>query len=101
MNLIDKQQIKLNRTMKKLALTIAIVLGLSMTTFAEGGGLFQRGAQKETTGLNSNRERSPFLPGHGENTDQDGDQTTPVGTGVVLLAGLGAAYLIGKRRKED
>jgi hypothetical protein len=29
--------------MKKLALTLAIVLGLSMTTFAEGGGLFQRG----------------------------------------------------------
>ena len=30
--------------MKKLALTIAFVLGLGMTTFAEnGGGLFQRG----------------------------------------------------------
>ena len=87
--------------MKKLALTIAIVLGLSMTTFAEGGGLFQRGAQKETTGLNSNRDRSPFLPGsHGSTDNQDADQT-PVGTGVVLLAGLGAAYLIGKRRKED
>ena len=28
--------------MKKLALTIAIVLGLSMTTFADGGGLFNR-----------------------------------------------------------
>ena len=42
--------------MKKLALTIAIVLGLSMTTFAEdnqGGGLFHRGATPEKSG---NRE---------------------------------------------
>ena len=34
--------------MKKLTLTIAIVLGLGLTTFADnnnqGGGLFQRGA---------------------------------------------------------
>jgi hypothetical protein len=87
--------------MKKLVLTLAIVLGLSMTTFAEGGGLFQRGAQKENTSMNSNRERNPFLPNHGGTTDADADETTPVGTGVVLLAGLGAAYLIGKRRKED
>ena len=86
--------------MKKLALTIAIVLGLSMTTFAEGGGLFQRGAQKEATGMDSNRDRNPFLPGHGGTGNADADNT-PVGTGVVLLAGLGAAYLIGKRRKED
>ena len=86
--------------MKKLALTIAIVLGLSMTTFAEGGGLFQRGAQKETTGMNTNRENNPFLPGHGGTGNADANQT-PLGTGVVLLAGLGAAYLIGKRRKED
>ena len=33
--------------MKKIALTLAIVLGLSMTTFADGGGLFQRGANPE------------------------------------------------------
>ena len=86
--------------MKKLALTIAIVLGLSMTTFADGGGLFQRGtADKETNSLYSNRagEGFPGMPGHGGSTNAD----APLGTGIALLTALGAAYLIGKRRKED
>lgn len=83
--------------MKKLVLTIAIVLGLSMTNFAahDGGGLFQRGAIDENT---SNREGGvPTLPGHGETGDQD----APLGSGIVLLAGLGAAYLVGKKRNEE
>ena len=85
--------------MKKLALTFAIVLGLSMTTFADGGGLFQRGAdQNQATGV-YNRELRPVFPGHG--SDQNGDADAPLGTGIAVLAGLGAAYLIGKRRKED
>ena len=84
--------------MKKLALTIAIVLGLSMTTFAEGGGLFQRGAEQKQTS-NINRSGSPMLPNHG--SDQNGDADAPLGTGIAVLAGLGAAYLIGKRHKED
>ena len=51
--------------MKKLAMTIAIVLGLSMTTFAEGGGLFQRGGEQENNYYT--REGSGIvLPGHGE-----------------------------------
>ena len=84
--------------MKKLALTIAIVLGLSMTTFADGGGLFQRGNTPQ--GQNSNREggvTTPGLPGHGE----PGDQPAPLGSGIAVLAALGGAYLIGKRRKQN
>ena len=87
--------------MKKLALTLAIVLGLSMTTFAgpNDGGLFQRGATEESNEM-YNRGGGlmfPGLPGHGE-TD---DQPAPLGTGIAVLTALGAAYLIGKRRKED
>ena len=82
--------------MKKLALTVAIVLGLSMTTFANpnGGGLFQRG---NTTEQNRDGAALPVLPNHGENTNQD----APLGTGIAVLTALGAAYLVGKRRKED
>ena len=29
------------------------------------------------------------------------DQYVPVGEGVVLLAGLGFAYLLGKRKKDE
>ena len=95
--------------MKKLTLTIAIVLGLSMTTFAEGnpgGGLFQRGMVDEEyygMGSYSNGLRTgnpPMLPYHGQSDNQNGDQT-PVGSGIAVLLGLGAAYLVGKRRKED
>ena len=87
--------------MKKLALTIAIVLGLSMTTFAEnGGGLFQRGEAPQNSGVFGDRDggvMTPGLPGHGHN----GNQAAPLGSGVVALLGLGAAYLVSKKRKEE
>jgi hypothetical protein len=40
------------------------------------------------------------LPGFGEEGDVDAD-TIPLGSGIAVLMGLGAAYLVGKRRKED
>ena len=84
--------------MKKLALTLAIVLGLSMTTFADGGGLFQRGETPEQKSVYGTRGGfGPNLPGH----DQDDNADAPLGTGIAVLTALGAAYLIGKRRKED
>ena len=86
--------------MKKLALTVAIVLGLSMTTFADGGGLFQRGSEQSNSSIYGNREggvMAPALPNHG----LEENQNAPLGTGIAVLTAFGAAYLIGKRRKED
>ena len=82
--------------MKKLALTLAIVLGLGMTSFADpnGGGMFQRG-EGERLGFRDGG--TPALPGHG----QSGNQPAPLGSGIAVLTALGAAYLVGKRRKED
>ena len=82
--------------MKKLTLTIAILLGLSTTTFADpnGGGLFHRG---EDTGVNRT-DIFPMLPTHNETTNQD---ATPLGSGIVLLTALGTAYLVGKKRREE
>lgn len=87
--------------MKKLALSIAIILGLGMTAFADGdnnnGGLFRRGAEPNDNATNT-RSVSLMLPGsHG----QDGDQSSPLGSGVAVLLGLGAAYLVAKRSKEE
>ncbi len=84
--------------MKKLLLTITIVLGLGLTSFAgpTGGGVFGRGESTEQ----SNRENTlfaPKLPQHGQN----GNQPAPLGNGIMVLTALGAAYLIGKRRKEE
>ena len=133
--------------MKKLIVTIAIVLGMGMTLTAQidenmyetKGGLFGLGqnlftnaddetflpygyAEEETfmpevysgsddnwnaglfglgdNGLyNGTRDGSLInLPGqHGSDQDQD----TPLGSGIAVLTALGAAYLVGKRRKED
>ena len=88
--------------MKKLALTIAIVLGLSMTTFAnpDEGGLFQRGTTPANESLYGNRETpslTPGLPGHGSNNNNP----APLGSGTAVLLGLGAAYMVGKKRREE
>ena len=91
--------------MKKTLLTIAIILGLGMTTFADpnGGGLFQRGLtpDEEYYGLgyyNINRDGgAPLLPNHGLNDNAD----APLGTGIAVLTALGAAYVVAKKRKED
>ena len=87
--------------MKKLALTIAIVLGLSMTTFADpnGGGLFQRGNTPEQYGNREGEIDMPMLPAHGETGNQGA--TTPLGTGIAVLAALGGAYLVAKKRREE
>ena len=90
--------------MKKAIITLAIVLGMTLGVSAQwGGGLFQRGAvsdeefygagydyQTRTDGLLD-------LPSSHGNTD---DVQAPLDTGALLLIGLGAAYLVGKKRKE-
>ncbi len=85
--------------MKKLALTLAIVLGLGLTTFADGGGLFQRGntPEQENYFRNGDRGFGPVLPGH----ELTGNADAPLGTGIAVLAVLGGAYLVGKKRREE
>ena len=90
--------------MKKLVMTIAIVLSMGATTFAqdvevyEERGLFGMGKESGIFGAKAG-EDALLLPDHGMTDDQDAD--SPLGTGIALLTALGAAYLVGKRRKED
>lgn len=92
--------------MKKLILTSAIILGISLTTFADGG-LFQRGNNArlgQTSGyIYFNSEdplrtdpTSPMLPPHGSNDNEP----APLGSGIAVLLGLGAAYAVAKKRNE-
>jgi len=83
--------------MKKLILTSLIVLGLGMGAFAQSRGLFDKGPGEQSS---NNREATGLvLPNvHGDPGDQPAD--APLGGGVLLLAGLGAAYAASKRRKE-
>jgi len=85
--------------MKKIITTISIVLGLSLTTFANpnGGGVFGRGESTQNEDGRESTLFAPKLPQHGQN----GNQPAPLGGGIMVLTTLGAAYLIGKRRKEE
>ena len=101
--------------MKKLVVTIAIVLGMGLTTFAQdmafaqneafatGGGLMGRGGIESGNVfapglmLDLNGLITPGLPEHGM-TD---NQNAPLGSGIALLLGLGGAYLVAKKRKEQ
>ena len=82
--------------MKKLALTLAIALTLGLSAMAQDGGLLNRGVTFDKGGENGMRG-GPNLPGH----DATGDVQAPLGSGVAVLLGLGAAYLIGKKRTEE
>lgn len=84
--------------MKKLALTLAIVLTMGLSAMAQDGGLLNRGVSFDKQERNGGMMKGgPNLPGHGATGDQQG----PLGSGVAVLLGLGAAYLIGKKRKEE
>ena len=43
---------------------------------------------------------APMFPSHHNlNADQNADG--PIGSGIAVLVGLGAAYLVGKKRREE
>ena len=87
--------------MKKTLTTLAILLGMTLCATAQnGGGLFQRGSMPEEAYYQDYNTRNGGLimpGGHGQNTDAD----APLGSGIAVLVGLGAAYALGKRRKEE
>ena len=78
--------------MKKLIMTIAIATMLAVPAMAQ--------VFLDDEEMNANRGASgpgAFIP----EQNVTYDQYAPVGGGVLLLAGLAGAYLIGKRKKED
>ena len=88
--------------MKKSLLTIAMLIGLSIGSSAqEGGGLFGMGPQRQSDydySSSYNSRDGLFLPSsHGLDEDSTG---TPVGSGVLLLIGFGAAYALKQRKSK-
>ena len=84
--------------MKKTLVTIAIVLGLGLSAFADpnGGGMFGRGESTEQQ-TSTRLGGAPMLPNHGISTNQQ----APLGSGIAVLTALGAAYLVGRKRREE
>ena len=91
--------------MKKLVITIAIILGTAFTASAQyfgdngqpnGGGLFGRGATPENSMNAQGGSGTPLLPIHGQTENQD----APLGGGVFLLIGFGAVYAMTKKNRK-
>ena len=93
--------------MKKTIITLSIILGMTMTSFADGG-LFNRGNNAKCGQSNGYiyfnakdavREdvATPMLPPHGSNDNEP----APLGSGIAVLMGLGAAYMVAKKRREE
>ena len=93
--------------MKKTIITLSLILGITMTSFADGG-LFNRGNNArngQTSGYIYFNTKDPVtrdgmfpsLPPHGEGDNQP----APLGSGIALLTALGAGYVVAKKRREE
>lgn len=82
--------------MKKLILTIAIILGMTFGASAQpndGNGLFGgKGLFGEGTSPGRDTES-------GDTGEADNDEL-PLGSGALLLIGMGAAYAVAKKDRK-
>lgn len=84
--------------MKKVLVTLSLLLTLGLGASAQSDAFFSYSDvdnQQRTGGV---AITTPGLPGQGTNTDNPANPA-PLGSGLLLLAGLGAAYAL--RRKND
>jgi hypothetical protein len=82
--------------MKKLIMTIAIATMMAVPAMAQ---IFL-----DDEDLNNRGNGASTIEGLGVMVPEQNvtyDQYVPVGEGILLLAGLAGAYLVGKRKKED
>ena len=77
--------------MKKIILAIALFAAVSANAQSDG---FFRYSNVEEQRSNESWGSMPAMIGHG----LDGDQSAPLGSGLLLLAGMGLAY--GFRKKN-
>lgn len=81
--------------MKKVLVTLSLVLTLGLGASAQSDAFFSYSDVETPNRTGTELGATPGLPMRGQNTDQ----TAPLGSGLLLLAGMGAAYAL--RRKND
>ncbi len=80
--------------MKKVLVTLSLVITLGLGVNAQSDAFFSYNDVDSQNRGSGNFSDMPALPLRGQNTDQ----SAPVGSGLLILAGLGLAYGL-KRRK--
>ncbi|MBQ6771319.1 MAG: hypothetical protein IJP44_10145 [Bacteroidales bacterium] len=82
-----------------------LIVAICASAQTSGVGLFQRGYVSDAgyNGASGSRDGKPLLLNKfGDSGDYNGETgEAPIGSGIVLLVGLGAAYMFAKRSKED
>ena len=78
--------------MKKVIATVAIILGLGVGANAQSDAFF---TQNFSDYRSSENVETPRLPAHELMSNQD----APIGTGLLLLAGMGLGYAALRKRK--
>ena len=82
--------------MKRIVLSIALVLTLGLSVNAQSDGFFKSTYQDANEEARTGTGRAvPGIPGFGG----EGDQSAPLGSGLLLLAGMGAAYALRRKNK--
>lgn len=83
--------------MKKFVICI-IFCGLALGSFAQGG-LFGFGETRDS-GLSGSRESNESFINLPSSHGDTSDASAPLGSGSLLLIGLGAAYALKKKSRE-
>ena len=84
--------------MKKLILTFAIILAVGIGSASAQRSLLGK-SDAEKAGNRDNITTPKIVAQHEQTTN--GEASTPLGSGVAVLLGLGAAYMVAKKRKKD
>jgi MYXO-CTERM domain-containing protein len=94
----NKKRNKMKRFIIALSFIVALGIGANAQEYqfvdSKSDGFFSSSITSESE-YRSGDEIFPALPSQGIY----GDQAAPVGSGLLLLAGMGAAYALRKRRK--
>ena len=88
--------------MKKILLAVAIVLSMSLCSYAQyNSDNFFMDWSDVSNGIDNNDNfgnglRDPGFPGHG-----GGNTPAPLGSGLIILGALGAGYAVARRKREE
>lgn len=82
--------------MKKIVLTIALVLTMCIGASAQSDGFFRGG--DDFDGNRGGGGATPLLPyGNVGTLNNDQPATAPLGTGLLILSALGGVYMLRKK----
>lgn len=78
--------------MKKYIITAVITFGVMFGLQAQNDGFFNFS--------DYDREERSIVSSHRRNSDDNNAAPAPVGSGILLLAGLGLGYVVLSKRKQ-